>query len=150
MATNPATNCATSCLVEAKQRLERAMRTRGLLPTVEGRTFNVKLDVGRFSMSFLPGNRRIVVFHDVFIEPSHRGKGIGRKWLRLREEMAREAGCNLLQATVRDDNATEVHLLQTEGWRRLIDRRETGVSLWVKRLRAPTKRASKRVLDRKH
>lgn len=112
------------------------MRTRGLSPKIEGRSFTVCTSVGRWAMSFLPGNRRILIFHDVFVEPSQRGRGHGRKWLKLREEMARECGANLLQATVKDDNIVEIHLLRSEGWRRIIDRKETGVGLWVKRLRA--------------
>jgi GNAT superfamily N-acetyltransferase len=138
----------TTCLMESKKLLERAMRTRGLSPVIEGRTFSVQMQetawhqerpyvVGRWSMSFLPGNRRILVCHDVFVETKFRNQGLGRKWLQLREELALEAGCNLLQATVRDDNAVEIHLLQSFKWRRLIDRRETGVSLWTKRLKAP-------------
>jgi GNAT superfamily N-acetyltransferase len=125
----------TTCLMESKRLLERAIRTRGLTPIIEGRSFSVQTPVGRWAMSFLPGNRRILVFHDVFVEPSERGKGHGRRWLGLRETLARECGANLLQCTVRDDNAIEVHLLKAFKWRRLIDRKETGVSLWTKRLK---------------
>jgi ribosomal protein S18 acetylase RimI-like enzyme len=91
-------------------------------------------DSSEFRLSFLPGNRRILISHGVRIPEDRRGKGLGQKYLRMREEIAREAGVNLLLATVREDNPVEKHLLRKHGWEKLIYRRGTGVSLWAKRL----------------
>lgn len=124
----------TTCLSEAKYLLERAMRTRGITPTIVNRTFTVSMTIGRYSVSFMPGNRRTLIFHESFIEPQFRGKGLGRKGLALREEMARETGATLLLATVRDDNKVENELLLSSGWSHFTDNLETGVSLWGKRL----------------
>lgn len=124
----------TSCLSEAKYLLERAMRTRGITPTIVGRTFSVSMTVGKFSLSFMPGNRRTLISHDVLVESAFRGQGYGKKWLHLREELAREIGVNLLLATVKNDNSIENHLLETNGWKRYTNRKETGVSLWGKEL----------------
>jgi GNAT superfamily N-acetyltransferase len=123
----------TKSLAEAKYLLERAMRTRGLHPTIEARTFTYHMTVGKFSLSFMPGNRRILISHDTFVEPKFRGLGYGRAWLKLKEELAREAGINLLLATVRNENKIEVHLLRTNGWKRILNRK-TKVSLWSKTL----------------
>ena len=121
-------------LSESKHRLERALRTRGLTVNVEGREFKVRAPHGAYSLSFMPGNRRILISHYVAVDPEMRGKGFGKRYLQQREEIAKEAGVNLLLATVRNDNEAEVHLLRTNGWRRMINRRSTGVSLWGKLL----------------
>lgn len=123
----------TSCLAESRRLLERALRTRGYNPTVTERTFKVETSHGRFSLSFLPGNRRILVSHDTQVNETYRNHGIGRKWLTLKSLLAKECGCNLLMATVRNDNKPEVHLLRTSGWKRILNRK-TQVSLWVKTL----------------
>ena len=124
----------TGCLQEAKYLLERSLRTRGLSVTVEGRTFNVQDGATRFSLSFMPGNRRTLISHDVFVEPEHRGKGLGRRWLEERERIARECGATLLLATVRCENKIENHLLKSHGWKRFTSRRDTKTALWGKRL----------------
>lgn len=124
----------TQCLPEAKYFLRHALRTRGFTVTEEGYTFYVKTGVGKFALSFMPGNRRTLISHDVFIEEQHRGKGLGRVGLSTREKIAREAGATLLLATVRNDNKIELHLLRTSGWKRFTSRRDTGTSLWGKRL----------------
>lgn len=124
----------TNSLAEAKYLLSHAMKTRGLSPKIEGRTFSVHMTVGKFAMSFMPGNRRVMIFHNVIVEPEFRDKGYGRKWLKLREEMAIEAGINLLLATVKEENVVERHILETSGWYLFTKRQETQVGLWGKHL----------------
>jgi len=98
------------------------------------RTIEYVTTVAKFSMSFMPGNRRTIITHGVLVEPQFRNRGEGRKLLQLRENLAKEAGVNLLLATVKNDNIVEIHLLQTSGWIRFTSRRDTKTALWGKRL----------------
>lgn len=124
----------TTCVNETRYHLESALRRRGLgVKHTELGTFVVETPHSTFSMSLMPGNKRIVISHGVKVDEDFRGQGIGKRLLALREEVAREAGINLLLATVRDDNAVEIHLLEAAGWKRLLQRK-TGVSLWGKEL----------------
>lgn len=125
----------TSSLCESIYLLVRAFRTRGMYPTLKDkRTIEHVSTVAKFSMSFMPGNRRTIISHGVLVEPEFRNKGEGRKLLKLREELAKEAGVNLLLATVKNYNKVEVHLLKTSGWKRFTNRRDTKTSLWGKQL----------------
>lgn len=125
----------TNSLSEARYLLLRAMRTRGFNPELTGeRTLTVVTSDYNFSLSFMPGNRRVLISHKVFIQPACRNKGIGKKLLAMREELSREAGINLLLATVKNDNEVEIHLLKKARWDRLINRLGTKTSLWGKKL----------------
>jgi len=115
--------------------LERALSDKGFKPTIVGKSFVCSNSQAKFVLTFLPGNRRVLVSHGVEILSEFRGKGLGRELLRLRESCAIKAGVNLLMATVRNDNAPEIHLLETDGWSKVSDRRETGVALWIKQLK---------------
>lgn len=120
---------------ETLYRLGRAIRTRHL--DFDGmdrnpESYYIGFPEGHFRITLMPGNRRILISSDVKIEFEHRGKGLGRKMLNLREEIAKEIGCNLILATVRNDNAVEAHLLATSGWK-ILTRREIA-SLWGKEL----------------
>ena len=123
----------TTCLQESMYLLKRGFQTRGYNSICTTRELCVSEPGWTFTVSFMPGNRRILISHGVRIDEGLRGKGLGRKLLKLREEIAREAGVNLLLATVRDDNEIEQHLLITEEWVRLIQR-DTEISLWGKQL----------------
>lgn len=125
---------ATKSLAESKYLLEHAIRVRGLDATIVGREYNVRAPKGSYSLSFLPGNRRVLISHYVKMDSGERGKGFGQRYMKIREQIAREAGANLMLATVRNDNAIEIHLLKKFGWRRFTNRRSTGVSLWGKLL----------------
>lgn len=115
--------------------LQRALRVRGFTAynINEENSFLASNAFGEFRLTFMPGNRRVLISSHVVVKATLRGKGIGRKMLNMREEIAREAGVNLLLATVREDNAIEIHLLETSGWKRY-NQRETGVCLWGKEL----------------
>jgi len=122
-------------LPETRYLLRRGLLSRGLTFSEEGPyTFRVETSQGvRFGISLMPGNRRIAIFHGSVVPEQLRGKGLGQKFLALREELAHEAGINLLLATVRDTNEPEAHILTKAGWVRLIER-ETGTTLWGKRI----------------
>src|SRR5271167_3732753 len=118
---------------ETKYLLTHALRSSGYNPVIAGDAFHVEMRDYQFSLTLMPGNRRVLISHRVFIAPECRGRGLGKQLLLLREVVAKEAGCNLILATVRDTNSTEVHLLETRGWKRY-NQRDTGVSLWGKEL----------------
>ena len=125
----------TNSLSEARYLLLRAMRTRGFNPELVGdRSLNVVTPDYNFSLSFMPGNRRVLISHKVFIHPASRNRGLGKKLLAMREELAREAGINLLLATVKNDNEVEIHLLKKAKWERMVNRLGTKTSLWGKKL----------------
>jgi len=126
----------TNSRAHAIQLLLAALEERGIkVATINGDALHCQVPEGRFSLTLMPGNRRTLISHDLFLEPSARGKGLGRKLLGLREEAARQAGITLLLATVRNDNSVEVHLLNTtSGWQRLTNCIPTQVSLWGKEL----------------
>lgn len=123
----------TSCRAETRYLLERAFRTRGCDIQVLEDTFNVSFPEGHFSLTIIPHNKRTLISHSLVVDSMYRGKGFGQKWHELREEVAREAGVNLLLGTVRNDNAPQIHILEKRGWKRLTNR-NTGVSLWGKEL----------------
>jgi len=126
----------TSCLMETAHLLFKGFNSRGFVVYRRGvHEFEMRHEHGKFSVGLMPGNRRILISFGSFIEPEHRGMGLGKRLLRLRQDVAREAGINLMLATVRDDNRIERHLLRRAGWFILAPRPETRVSLWAKRLR---------------
>lgn len=124
----------SSCAAETRQRLERACRTRGLyVRDAGGGNYEIEAGNGGWTFTLMPGNRRVLISQHAFVHPGRRGKGYGRRYLRWRAEIADEIGCNLLLATVREDNIVQTHLLESEGWKRY-NNRDTGVSLWGKEL----------------
>lgn len=120
-------------LAEAKYLLRRALQIRGFVISDTDSMFNASDNFGHFRLTFMPGNRRVLISSHVVIRDEFRGKGIGRKMLAMREEIARECGANLVLATVREDNSIEIHLLESSGWKRY-NKRDTGVCLWGKEL----------------
>jgi GNAT superfamily N-acetyltransferase len=111
-----------------------ALLEEGSNVLVEGRKLTYSTFEGRFSMSVLPGNRRVLVSHGTYVNFFSRDSGVGRKFLQVKEEIARSAGITLMLATVCNDNAPEIHLLETEGWKRFTNRKDTWCSLWAKEL----------------
>lgn len=125
----------TSCRQEARYRIARGIRTiAGMEVDQKNEDSFVAVGVnGSFELTIMPGNRRVLISQHSFIRPECRGMGHGQRYLQAREEIARYAGCNLMLATVREDNAIEIHLLEKHGWKRF-NTRDTGVSLWGKEL----------------
>lgn len=126
----------TSCISESRYWMSRALLTRGYQACYmsDGYRFKVFNTTGKFTLTFMPGNRRVIISSGVEIYPHLRGKGWGKRGLLDRECIAREVGCNLILATVKNNNAVEIHLLETNGWKRMLNRSETEVSLWGKEL----------------
>lgn len=60
-----------------------------------------------FSMSFLYGNRGILVSHAMEVDPAYRGKGIATALQPVKERIAKDLKVSLLMATVRAENAPE-------------------------------------------
>jgi GNAT superfamily N-acetyltransferase len=118
---------------ETRYLLERALRTRNLFVGSNGDTVHAANTYGFFSLTLMPSNCRVLISSHVQVHEIYRGKGNGRKLLNLREEIAKEIGCNLILATVRNDNVVESHLLKSSGWQQF-NSRDTGVSLWGKEL----------------
>jgi GNAT superfamily N-acetyltransferase len=127
----------TTCAMQTMHLLAGGFRRRGFQILVPDGRYNLEVwhDQGHFKVGLMPGNRRILISFGSFVGLEHRGKGIGRRMLQIRQDVAREAGINLMLATVRDDNKAERHLLRRAGWYVLSPRPETGVSLWAKKLR---------------
>jgi len=91
-------------------------------------------DATKFVLTFMPGNRRVLISHGVEVFPGFRGKGLGTSMCEMREQVARLAGVTLLLATVRDENLAEVRVLEKCGWKRLTQNEENKCSLWGKQL----------------
>jgi GNAT superfamily N-acetyltransferase len=127
----------TTCAMQTLHLLESGFRRRGLSCGYFDGKYNLTVfhPAGSFKVGMMPGNRRVLISFASFVQPSERGKGLGQRLLRLRQDVAREAGINLMLATVRDDNRVERHLLRKAKWFVLAPRPETGTSLWAKRLR---------------
>jgi hypothetical protein len=124
----------TSCRQETRYLVTRNMRIRGFEVEIKHEdSFVGRTQFGEFELTIMPGNRRVLISQHSLIYPEHRDKGYGKKYLEMREEIARASQCNLLLATVRGDNAVEIHLLKSHGWI-AYNSRDTGVSLWGKEL----------------
>jgi|SRR5690348_94412 len=121
-------------LAESCYLLGRALRSRGFrVNEVDSHSFKIENETTHFTLTFMPGNKRVLISSNVKVYPEFQGKKYGTKYLLMREEIAREAKCNLILATVREDNSIEIHLLEKHGWKRF-NKRETGVCLWGKEL----------------
>lgn len=122
-------------LTESKQLLKQALEARGVVVgAMASYAVICRTAHGNFSLSFMPGNCRTLISHGVVIDEACRGKGYGTADNKLREEAARAAGVTLILATVRDDNAPEIHILEKLGWSRLTQNQVTRCSLWGKQL----------------
>jgi hypothetical protein len=86
----------TTCLMESVYHLKRALLTRGLtVSAVDLRSFRAGNDFTAFTLTFMPGNRRVLISSKVVVFEKYRGKGWGACGLAMREEVAKESGCNL-------------------------------------------------------
>lgn len=126
----------TDTLEEARAELLTVLRKYGVkcYPAQEKRGIFAFVDDCVFELHFLPGNRRTIVSHGVFIPPARRGKGLGTIFCAFREKMCREAGITLMLATVRNDNIAEEKVLTKNSWTRFTNNQQTGCSLWGKTL----------------
>jgi GNAT superfamily N-acetyltransferase len=63
------------------------------------------------------GGREILWLYDIFVEESHRGRGVGRALMRVLEERARETGIGRIELNVFGDNAAARRLYESLGYR---------------------------------
>lgn len=124
----------TRDLAEARSLLGAALRRRGYACFDLSDKYSVaawsKDGAARFTLSFMPGNRRTLISHDVFVVPSMRGQGRGQIAAQARMDAARDAGVTLLLATVLNANKAEKHILAKLGWKVLSDNVFTQCALW--------------------
>lgn len=121
---------AKPLLRSAVEHLQRELKFKEpLAHTVraEGRELHVKVwrtetgaqrpDVGKFSISFLPGCRDVLVFHAVVVDPQWRGRGIGSYLHDVRLRIARAYGAKTVLCTVLSGNSAEKAIIRNAGWR---------------------------------
>jgi len=90
--------------------------------------------VGRFGIQCFPANPFYAVFWGVKVHEDFRGLGIGQELLRLRLNIAQEAGIHTCMATVRNDNGPQSHIMQKYGFEPERDPDDGPTTLWVKPL----------------
>jgi GNAT superfamily N-acetyltransferase len=94
--------------------------------------------VAGFSMTTLPGNCGVVVFHSASVRPEFRRKGLGRLLLEVRINAAKLAGYSVALATTKQDNNIENKLLRSTGWTPFHDftnaRTSNKILMWMKTL----------------
>lgn len=95
--------------------------------------FNEAKEVTHFSISWLPGNPKIVIFHNVTVELNYRNKGLGDFFHRIRLAVAYEFGATTALCTVRVGNSVETRILEKNGWSFLLSVTDE-VKLWARPL----------------
>lgn len=89
--------------------------------------------VSKFSVSFLPGCRSVMVFHGVVITPKFRNLGYGKILHKFRLALAKAMKCTTVVCTVVVGNSPERRILEEHGW--VMERKvSTNVEMWVKEL----------------
>jgi ribosomal protein S18 acetylase RimI-like enzyme len=93
--------------------------------------------VGGFGWSEFPNvGCHIAISHDVYLGEPYRGKGYGSLLLQMREKAFKEAGIQMVLATVRSTNAAEIALLKKANWKKLSDiasaNEAVKIELWSK------------------
>lgn len=72
---------------------------------------------GSAHLTEFPGNEcQIGIFHDVYIEREHRGKGIGSQFHKDRLEFAKREGYKTVVCTVNIHNKVEQRILEKNNW----------------------------------
>ena len=62
----------------------------------------------------------------LFVEESHRGKGIGRKLSEAIIKAGRDAGLHTIIARITEGNATSIHIAESQGFKHIGIMREVG------------------------
>ena len=80
--------------------------------------------------------RPLINIHDIFVDSSVRGKGIGRRLLEKIETKARDLGCCRLTLEVREDNKVAQTLYRKAGFDRVVvGPKNIPMEFWRKPLR---------------
>lgn len=91
-------------------------------------------EVSRFSISILPGCRKVVVFHGVTVEPTHRNQGLSKLLHGYRLAVAERYGAKTAMCTVLVGNSVEKKILTGYGWT-CMTTVTPGIEVWTKVLR---------------
>lgn len=78
--------------------------------------FDETKEVTHFSISWMPGNPKIVFFHNVAVDPSVRNRGLGDMFHKIRLAIAHRFGATTALCTVRVANSVERRILERNGW----------------------------------
>ena len=73
--------------------------------------------IANFTLSFLYGCKGILASHGVMVSPEYRGKGLARKLKPIKDRVAKDLQVSVLLATVREDNAAELKVI--DDWQHL-------------------------------
>lgn len=85
------------------------------------------------SITLLPGNNQVALFHTVAVVEKYKGQGVGTAMLKALESSCRCAGIRSSLCTVRLDNERQQRLLSKSGWAKVFNVSETA-AMWAKRL----------------
>ena len=98
----------------------------------------VRYDDSNYSLAGLPGCPAVAISHYAYVNPEHRGKGVGQLRHEERLRIAEVAGCGLIICTVNSTNDVEKHILSKNGWDHLTtfrnEHQDSWVELWGKTL----------------
>ncbi len=84
------------------------------------------------NLTKFPGSSTIWAPITAWVQPEYRCKGIGRAMMRVKLDVAKYFGAELLIATVRHDNTTENRILILTGWR--VVQSLEDVAIWTREL----------------
>lgn len=90
--------------------------------------------LSRFSISYLPGCKHVLIFHQVSVEPTERGVGIGSRLHEFRLKVAKALGAATVICTMLSGNSVEKRILTNAGWTRTATMTTPGIELWSKDL----------------
>lgn len=91
-------------------------------------------EISRFSISFLPGCRKVVVFHGVTVDPQYRNQGFGTLLHGFRLRIAQRVGAETAMCTVLSGNSIEKRILEHYGWTRMTTV-SPNIEIWTNELK---------------
>lgn len=94
-------------------------------------------EISHFSISILPGCKRVVVFHGVTVEPTYRNQGLGKTLHGYRLAVAERFGAKTAMCTVLVGNSVEKKILAGYGWSCMAGV-TPGIEIWTKVIRKDT------------
>lgn len=71
---------------------------------------------GKFSLSFLPGCEKVMIFHGVVVHPKYRSRGLGHMLHSVRLSLAKRVGVETVMCTVVLGNSVEKRILRDYRW----------------------------------
>lgn len=93
-----------------------------LVPRNHQRTLNVRIfdalggTIARFSLSFMPGCKGMLVLHRMEVAEPYRNRGIAKRLLAAKFQMAKDLRVSKLFCTVTSQNKHEQRALRATGW----------------------------------